>query len=63
MEEKLVTQTHDGSPKLWQVWVRYKDKIQARRLGKPQPQDKAMNQVEKLNAKECVAEAWCEEEL
>lgn len=58
-----MTQTHDGSPKLWQVWVRYKDKVQARRLGKPQPQDKAMAKVEKLIKKENVAEAWCEEVL
>lgn len=58
-----MTQTHDGSAKLWQVWVRYKNKIQARRLGKPRPQDKAMTAVEKMKAKETVAEAWCEEVL
>lgn len=58
-----MTQTHDGSPKLWQVWVRYTDKVKARRLGKPLPQDKAMGKVEKLTGKPNVAEAWCEEVL
>lgn len=50
-----------SNPETWQVWVRYTGKAEARKLGEPADQVKAMKQVENLNKLATVAEAWCEE--
>ncbi len=73
--EADMTQTHDNSPKLWDVWVRYHPKgIQNLTKKKPLPQGEAMALVEnlkkglvpkwvKLDHNRPFKDVWCEEVL
>ncbi len=69
-----MTQTHDNSPKLWDVWVRYQGMGPESLTGKkPLSQVKAMAWVEMLKKGEApkgvklrkrpIEDAWCEEVL